>query len=487
MYLEDLVPGINIEDKRIEFKRYLEEGKSADSGKAKEVGWLKTIAAFANTQGGTIFVGVDNATHKIISLDHESADKLVLMVNRQIKQRIEPFISYDIEAIPVKEEGATRYLLRIRVDRSPVLPVILHEDNLLGIYVRSFGSSVLASPEQIRDLVLMSENTPFDQRFMQEAYVSDEYSLLKGLYSERTGNSLSEKALISAGAISLDHKVSYGLSLFKDDYCGERTKIVCTLWPDIGKGSSVILASEEISGNVLESIRKSIAFVLNHSVNGFRKESDSRVDYYSYPARSVTEGVVNAVAHRNYFMAGSQIEINMFKDRLEITSPGSLLGVNALNKEKNISSIIPRRRNEVICSLLEYCRYMESKGSGFDKIEQDYAGKGDCFRPYISSDGSSFTLTLPNLTYALGVIDENSIPEIMVNGILEGKNSEKILSYCYMKAHTALEIAEYVGVKPSTYFRKEILGSLMEKGYLVEDSTQKPALYLSNPSKVMVK
>jgi len=74
------------------------------------------------------------------------------------------------------------------------------------------------------------------------------------------------------------------------------------------------------------------------------------------------EGIVNAIAHRNYFMNGSQIEINLFKDRLEITSPGALLGVKELQKEKNISSIIPRRRNEIICGVLEYCRYMESKG-----------------------------------------------------------------------------------------------------------------------------
>ena len=58
----------------------------------------------------------------------------------------------------------------------------------------------------------------------------------------------------------------------------------------------------------------------------------------------------NAVAHRNYFISGSQIEINMFKDRLEITSPGALLGVREIEKETRISSIIPRRRNEVICS-----------------------------------------------------------------------------------------------------------------------------------------
>ncbi len=123
---------------------------------------------------------------------------------------------------------------------------------------------------------------------------------------------------------------------------------------------------------------------MNHSINGFKKEDVGRKDIFSYPARSVTEGIVNAPAHRNYFIPGRQIEVNMFKDRLEITSPGSLLGVPELRKEKNISSIIPKRRNEVISLVLCCVRLMESKGSGFDRIEQDYRGRETRFsRSYL--------------------------------------------------------------------------------------------------------
>lgn len=68
---------------------------------------------------------------------------------------------------------------------------------------------------------------------------------------------------------------------------------------------------------------------------------------------------------------------------------------------------------------------MESKGSVFDKIEQDYAGKGKSYKPYISADTSSFTLILPNLTFAPGVIDENTIPEIHIEGILNEKMISK--------------------------------------------------------------
>ena len=143
MQIEELIPSMNIEDTQNEFKRIIEEGKSEDSGKSKEVGWLKTIAAFANTFGGTLYIGVDNNTHKIISLDHDAADKTILMINRQIKQRIEPSISYSIDTIPIKEaEKSTRYILKISVEKNTILPVTLHEENLLGIYIRSYGRSL---------------------------------------------------------------------------------------------------------------------------------------------------------------------------------------------------------------------------------------------------------------------------------------------------------------------------------------------------------
>ena len=81
-----------------------------------------------------------------------------------------------------------------------------------------------------------------------------------------------------------------------------------------------------------------ITFIQSHAVNGFRKTDEGRVEHYSYPARSITEGVVNAIANRNYFI--KEIQINMFKDRLESTTPRTLLNVSALKKEKNSSSII---------------------------------------------------------------------------------------------------------------------------------------------------
>ena len=91
---------------------------------------------------------------------------------------------------------------------------------------------------------------------------------------------------------------------------------------------------------------------------------------FSYPFKALDEGIINALAHRNYFINGSQIESNLFKDRLEIISLGALLNSPYLNKEKDLASIPPIRRNEVICNFFTFLKLMEKKWKRFDKIKK---------------------------------------------------------------------------------------------------------------------
>lgn len=484
MLINDVVDNAYLESKTIEYKGIIEEGKNKD-GKQLEIGWLKTLVAFANTDGGVMFIGVEDKTHKVVALDQKKADKIILMVHRQIRERIEPIIDYDVSCIVVKETNEPRFVIKVEVKANKNLPVALHVDGMLGIYVRNYGRTDLASQEQIRDLILMSDNTPFDSTFTCEKYNENDFLVLKKYLSLKKVE-MSDKLLISKGFMSANKELSRGALLFKDDCDDLRTKIVMTSWSGVDKGGDIINATEEYVGNLLTGIEKVQEFVKNHSIDGYKKQAYDRVAYFSYPARSLTEGIVNALGHRNYYIQGSQVEVNIFRDRLEITSPGSLLGVRLLQKEKNISSIIPRRRNDVICSILELCGLMEARGSGFDKIEKDYEPYGEQYRPFVSADTTSFTLTLPDLTKSGPVSIEEDSPNVYVEMALQGKNDLRILSYCFNYPRKVSEIAKYIGVSPSTYFRNSVIDRLVKQGLLNETNIDGIKKLSTNKDKVFL-
>ncbi len=486
MLIEELVPGVNLEDYRIEFKGILKEGPSKDGGERLEMGWLKEIVAFANTFGGTMYVGVNDKTHEVLSLGHKEADEVALMVQRLVKEHIEPPIRYTIEKLAVPNTSPTRYVLAIRVEKSKYPPISLRFHSAGIIYVRHFGKTSPATGEEIRNLVMSSESASFD---MQETDIRFDPSSFTGLYrfykEQNEGKDLTEKDLLNIGFMTPEGNLRRGALLFADSCQEERTLIECSKFKGASKGGSVFLASKSIKGNLLDELLEARAFVESNSVSsGFVKTPSGRSSLFSFPPRSLTEGLANAIGHRNYFMQGGQIEVNLFLDRLEIVSPGSLVTSKWLSHEKELSKIPPIRRNELICAVLSLCRLMDHKGSGFDKIVEEYGKYGDAFAPFADSDDVSFTLTLPDLTHSQGLIANLECPEVYTVEALDGKNSLRVLSYCYSAPRSAPEIASFLGIKPSSYFRKQVLEPLLEDGYLVETSSSFPAKYISNSEKV---
>lgn len=488
MLFEELVPNTNLEDYEVKFKGIINEGFDNETKQRVENGWLKEIAAFANTFGGVLYVGVENKTHKIVALSHECADKIALMVQRLIPLHIEPPIRYTIEKIPVPEVSPTRYVLGIHVEKSKFPPVSLHINGTSVIYVRHFGKTSPATGEEIRNLVLSSDSVSYDIMETDEFFHKEDFQTLFSFYKEQNnGKELTEKDLLNIGFFTLDKKLKRGAILFRDDCNDPRTLIECSAFPGISKGDNLFLASKKIQGNLIEEYKEAMDFIESRSVNGFEKTPNGRKDIFSFPKRSLSEGIANAIGHRNYFIQGGQIEINVFKDRLEIISPGSLPTHKWLQKETNLAQIPPLRRNELICAVFSLCKIMDHKGSGFDKIEQEYKEYGPKFAPFADSDDSIFSLTLPDLTHPSGLVLNNEKPVVYtINGEETAKQLE-ILSYCWNAPHTALEIAEMLGIKPSNYFRKEILQPLMEKNLLLMSNSTYPAKYYSNHNTVFPK
>lgn len=409
------------------------------------------------------------------------------MVHRLVTTNVEPTLNYHIETIMVPNTSPSKYIIAIHVDKSKFPPISLKINGIGSIYVRHFGETSIATNEELRYMILNSDQACFDEMVTNIKFNKEDFKTLFKYYKESNDEKeLTEKDLLNIGFMNVDGYLKNGALLFKDEYIQDRSLIACSQFPTPNKGGNTFKASLKIQGNLLSSYKQAIDFVSSHSANGFIKTDTGRKDYISYPKKALAEAVANAIGHRNYFLQGTQIEINIFPDRLEIISPGSLLGNKWLQSEKNLSSIPPMRRNKLICDVLSLCKIMDHKGSGFDKIEEEYKPYGEKFAPFADSDGSMFCLTLPDVTYSRGLVRNDTFPNVQTKDVLSGQYDIKILSYCYNHPKTAKEIADILELKPSTYFRNNILKKLIDEEYLIENKSKYPSEYMTNHSKVYI-
>ena len=129
--------------------------------------------------------------------------------------------------------------------------------------------------------------------------------------------------------------------------------------------------------------------------------------------RSVFEALVNALIHRDYLILGGEVHIDIYDDRLTITSPGGMADGTRI-QERDLSNISSTRRNPVLADILARLGYMERQGSGFKKITEAYSSAHNYraeLAPKFYSDSASFQVTLYNLNYGIAakvaIEDEN--------------------------------------------------------------------------------
>lgn len=176
------------------------------------------------------------------------------------------------------------------------------------------------------------------------------------------------KDLISKELVNPDGRVTEGLHMFSDSYLDDDCMAVCRLWNGFDKGIDEVLDKKEIKGSLCDLFTGILNFIKLNTRTGFIKMKDgSRMDTFAYPEQALRESVVNALAHRDYSMQGTQIDIDIFKDRLTITSPGDWMH-DKMPSEYPLDMIPSIRRNKIICNAFELLGLMEKSESGFKKI-----------------------------------------------------------------------------------------------------------------------
>ena len=480
MYLVEIIGDLQLESDKFECKSVL--------NRDDVVGWLKSIAGFANAGGGDFYIGVEDKTNKLIGFDRKSADNERNYFNNQVNEHLVPRPQMKLSFVRYEINQSERFVIKVSVDESPIKPIILKYKGIPSIFMRRDGFTNGATYEEIIEMSVKSKNTQYDVLVSGTKYDASKFSALRDFYSEHNGGrELKEKALQSMGFYNAEGYLLNGAVLFSDDYSDKKTQVQCSVFSGFNKGSERIVTINRFSGNITAVINYIMDFVnqrMNHSVV---KLDDARKNVDAYPKRALFEGVINAVAHRDYFLDGTQIQIDMFKDRLEISSPGGFYRGEKLGKTYDLSGVISKRRNELISNVLVACNVMEAAGTGFDKITEEYMEADLPHKPYIYSSSDHFTLVLPDLTYDRGV-EDSSIPELDYVPVPNGTELDgKVLSFCYYKARKVLEIAEYLGVSNSTYLRRKVLQNLEANGYLEKSKVSRAVFYKTRAESVAIK
>ena len=179
MYLEDIIDGVKLESDIFECKSRL--------NREDMVGWLKTIAGFANARGGEFYIGVEDKTKRLIGFDRAGADKERNYFINQVNEHLVPRPQMELSFVRYESKDKERFLIRVRVMESLVKPVILKYKNIPSVFMRRDGFTNGATYEEIIEMSVKSKNTQYDILTSDVAYDASRFTMLGAYYAEHNG------------------------------------------------------------------------------------------------------------------------------------------------------------------------------------------------------------------------------------------------------------------------------------------------------------
>ena len=354
----------------------------------------KEIIAFANTNGGTIYIGVQDSG-EIIGLDN--ADFIMQQISNSLRDSIRPDVSMFTNIELMKEDS--KFFIKLTVSQGTKKPYYLSDKGLkpTGVYVRSGTTSAPASEDAIRMMIKMTDGDSFEENrsLIQELT----FNTLNDELQER-GLEFTEVQMKNLGILSSDN-IYTNMGLLVSDQCKHSIKFAIFQ----GTDKLVFKDRKELVGSLFAQLTD--AYKTIDFYNGTKATFHDllRTDERDYPENAVREALLNAIVHRDYSFSGSTF-INLYSDRLEIISLGGL--VSGLSLEAAMLGA-SQTRNEKLASLFYRMKLIEAYGTGISKIISCY--KGLPVQPKFENVEGAFRVTLPNIhAQELNAEDEKYLP-----------------------------------------------------------------------------
>ncbi|MDY3301807.1 MAG: ATP-binding protein [Lachnospiraceae bacterium] len=475
MTIEEILRG---ESKDLEFKEKLPE----DSKK-----YMKTIVAFSNGDGGRLIIGV-NDDREVVGVDQTAVFTMIDKITNAISDSCEPLIITDISPQAVGDK--TVIVVEISAGRQrPYYLKSLGMDK--GTFIRTAGSTRLADRPFIQEMYYEDENRSFDNVVNKDIEVTDAdiKSFCEDMKKEAQRNCMDEKDAKKVKTPTKNNLITWGIlkeenGVVRPTYAyyylrgldGVMSQIQCAVFK--GNTRGIFVDKREYGGNLWDQVEQAYQFVLRNIHLGARIKGIHRQDVYELPPESIRELIINAVVNCS-FLQGSLVQVAIYDNRLEISSPGGLMpGVTIEKMKEGFSKV----RNHGIANAFVYMNLIEQWGSGIPKIltqtkeyglpevefiDMENALRVNMYRA-LPEDGKQ-TIKTSNKKQA---ISDNSKRQT-----IKVRDSRNMFAE-YMSQHgasTTAEMAEFSGLSPQR--TRAILSKMVDDGIIIAEGSNKTRKY----------
>ena len=413
----------------------------------------KEIIAFANCEGGKLYIGVqDDGT--VVGLD--DPDGAALQISNMVRDAVKPDLTMFLHYETLNEDG--KQIIAIDVQRGTERPYYLARKGLRpeGVFVRQGYSSVPASNTAIRRMIKETDGDHFEEMRSLEQNLT--FEAAKKEFSERNIR-FGEAQMKTLGLMTHDG-IYTNLGLLLSDQCVHTIKAAAFE----GTTQNEFKDRREFSGSLFRQMNEVYDYIdfRNQTHSTFQKLR--RIDRRDYPETAVREALLNSLVHREYSFRASTL-ISLYADRIEFTSIGGLVsGVTLQDVMMGISVC----RNVKLANVFYRLELIEAYGTGILKIMEAYSGTGK--EPQIETSDNAFKIILPNLN---AHADPND-PDARQNG---GSPEEAVIALAKKQnSFTRKDVEEELGISQSACGR--MLKQMAQRGQIIQEGKGRNTHYL---------
>lgn len=405
----------------------------------------KEIIAFANCDGGTIYVGVAD-DGKVLGV--ENADECALQISNMVRDAVKPDVTMFIHYETLECDG--KAVVAVNIQCGTNRPYYLAKKGLRpeGVYVRQGYSSVPATDTAIRQMIKETDGDSFENmRSINQALT---FEATKKVFEKRNvvfgQPQMQTLKIVSADGIYTN------LGLLLSEQCLHTIKAAVFE----GINQNVFKDRREFSGSLMQQLNDVYDYIDFHNQTHATFRKLLRIDTRDYPEVAVREALLNTLVHRDYSFRASTL-ISIYDDRIEFVSIGGLLPGLELDDLMMGVSVC---RNPHLANVFYRLQLIEAYGTGMKKIMGAYANA--LVQPKIKTTNNAFKIILPNVNFTPKAAEVHKDFEKAADLALDS-NEEKVLQF--LREHlmiTRKETQTLLEVSQSTAGR--ILKAMVDSG-----------------------